>query len=189
MPFQLSFADFQSGLHSLSEAADRGLSDLWHFPHLRTDVMCQHAKLIGHAGELLVESMLLRHGLVSAALPDTFPVDRVIFHPQRPVGMQIKTSMSARDGAFNFAVSKGYQRSPSGQRQYEPEDFDILALCVLPANVVYFTTQGRSSFRIPCRQIPALQANPIASLAAALKDLGLETPTSVPTPSAKIAPA
>ena len=87
--------------------------------------------------------------------------------------LQIKTSISERSGGWHFNISRGYNHSPGGLRPYAAADFDLLALVVLPENVVRFSRDRRSSQRIMRSEIAGLRADPRGSLEETLLALGL----------------
>ncbi|MGL4241919.1 MAG: hypothetical protein ACRCTI_12475 [Beijerinckiaceae bacterium] len=153
------------------------LRDLWSYPEVSGAVLCRHAKLIGEAGEDLVDSTLKRLGLMTLTLPDIFPVDRVVLHPARPIKLQIKTATRpGADGSYVFDIFRGYGRSPGGLRRYDATDFDMLALVCLPLNLVIFTAAHRNTHRFRGAEIAALLRNPRRSLARAFAELGLALP-------------
>lgn len=149
---------------------------LWPFPEVPHYVLSRHAKMLGQAGEHLVDSLLCRYGLISLPVPEVLPVDRLVVHPDRLVRIQVKTSSSCRDGAYHFSLHKGYQRGPTGIKPYAPNDFDIAAFVVLPENVVLFTASKQASCRIPISEIAHLRARPRDSLDEALLELGVQNP-------------
>lgn len=116
----------------------------------------------------------MRLGYVCLPLPDMFPVDRLLLHPARTLGIQVKTcTRAARDGSYRFEIQHGYSRSPGGVRPYRPGAYDLLALVVLPLNAVLFSAETAHRQQIDAREIPALQRSPGRSLDTALAALGL----------------
>lgn len=171
MPVQLPLTGLSLPEPAPLAAAD--LSDLWSYPDLSTQTLCTHAKLLGHAGECLADSLLSRFGLLSIPLPEMSPADRLVLHPARPLRLQVKTTSTRRGTAWQFNIQRGYAHAPSGIRPYEAGAFDLLALVVLPENVVRFTAELRPRHRIAQAEIAALRAKPRASLEEALLSLGL----------------
>lgn len=147
---------------------------LWDYPHIPGSVVCEHAMLIGSAGEALVDSLLLRHGLLPMHVPGNLTSDRLVYTPGGLVRMQVKTCSMPRDGVYSFHVGKGYRNTPQGVRAYGPDDFDVLALVCLADNAVFFTHELRPDFRIPVSAIPSLRAAPRASLEEALINIGID---------------
>ena len=60
MPVQLPLTGL--ALPEPAPLASADLSDLWSYPDLSTQTLCTHAKLLGHAGECLTDSLLCRFG-------------------------------------------------------------------------------------------------------------------------------
>ncbi|WP_187298168.1 hypothetical protein [Jannaschia donghaensis] len=147
---------------------------LWDYPDIPGSVICEHAVLIGSAGESLVDSLLLRHGLLPMHVPGNLASDRLVHTPGGLTRMQIKTCSLPRNGAYSFHVGKGYRGTPQGVRAYGADDFDVLALVCLADNAVFFTHELRPDFRIPVSAIPSLRAAPRASLEEALIGIGID---------------
>lgn len=178
MPFQLSLPGLAAGLPINTANVEQNLTDLWAYPDVPSAALCTHAKLIGAAGEALVDSMLMRLGLISIPLPEAFPADRLILHSEGLISLQIKTCSTARNGVYSFSIQKGYQHSPAGLRNYETGDFDILACVALPENVVLFSAGLRTSCRIRLSEVPGLRRSPRCSLEEAFHSLGISCPAS-----------
>ncbi|WP_138936633.1 hypothetical protein [Roseovarius arcticus] len=170
----MSFQPLLSGLDALSEPQTpppgHALRD---FPHVSSQALSANAKWIGRAGELLVESVLLRIGLVSSGLPEFMSADCVVHQPGRLLSVQIKTCSRPREGAFHFNISKGYHRSPTGVRRYGSGDYDLLALVALSENVVKFTANQRRMQSFLLADVHELRTHPRRSLDAALEERGL----------------
>lgn len=147
---------------------------LWDYPDIPGSVICEHAVLIGSAGEALVDSLLLRHGLLPMHVPGNLASDRLVYTPGGLARMQVKTCSMPRDGAYSFHIGKGYRNTPQGVRAYGVDDFDILALVCLADNAILFTEELRSDIRIPVRMVPGLRADPRASLEEALMGIGID---------------
>lgn len=147
---------------------------LWNYPELPGSVICEHAMLIGSAGEALVDSLLLRHGLLPMHVPGNLSSDRLVYTTGGLVRIQIKTCSMPRDGAYSFHVGKGYRNTPQGVRAYAADDFDVLALVCLADDAILFTEELRSDFRIPVRMVPGLRSDPRASLEQALFGIGID---------------
>ncbi|WP_323811304.1 hypothetical protein [Yoonia sp. 67-2] len=161
-------------LHRLLDDSDLlhdALHDLGAYPNVASDAVCRRARLIGLAGEALVDSLLLRHGLHPSPLPDGASADRLIPLGQRTVRIQIKTRTHPGPRGYAFRMRKGYRGNPLGTRAYEVGDFDIAALVALPANVVFFTCAPGINLTVPLNAIPELAARPLASLDLALQAL------------------
>lgn len=179
MPIQLS-------LPGLPPIAPKLLNprhnDLTTYPDVSSAILSRHAKLLGRAGEALVDSFLARWGILSLDVPECQPFDRLLLIEDVALRAQIKTASAARDGHYHFEVSHGYRGSPQGVRSYAAGSFDLLALVVLPHNAVMFCADPARRHRIAVGDIPRLQAAPRASLDAALSDLGLDA--AVPSATA-----
>ena len=181
MPVQLPLAHLSLPPVALPDSARA--ADLWSFPDLDRDTLCHHAKILGLAGEHFVDSMLLRFGLLPLPLPEHSSADRLVLHPEAVLKLQIKTATAERNGSWSFSICKGYNHSPSGLRPYNASDFDLLALVVLPENVVRFTRERRPTQRITRPEIASLRADPRASLEEALLSIGLSAPGLAALPS------
>ncbi|MEI4264319.1 hypothetical protein [Roseovarius sp. D0-M9] len=152
------------------------------FPRLSRDMLTSHAKWFGLSGECLVDSILLRFGIYTSQLPEMLPADRIVYHPEGDLRMQIKTCCRARNGFFHFNITKGYHRSPRGVKSYATDDFDVVALVALSENAVKFTANRQPSTRIALSEIDALRADPCASLDGAIEDLDRSaSSTSMPS--------
>lgn len=173
-----------SGFEALftPQAASPSIDDISQFPKLSHGMLTRYAKWFGLSGEHLVDSILLRFGIYTSQLPEMLPVDRIVYHPERTLRLQIKTCCRPRNGFFRFSLTKGYHRSPTGVKSYAPSDFDLVALVALSENVVKFTADRHQSHRIALCEIDALRADPYASLEQAIDDLGLSR-ASVPAPA------
>lgn len=149
-------------------------ADLWDWPDVDAATLCAQACLLGAAGEALVDSVLLRYGLVPLPVPPGMAADRLVVHPDRLLRMQIKSTSSRREDGYAVNVVRGYRGSPQGRRAYDADDYDILAIAVLPEMVVHFTTECRGRHRVPWGEIAALRARPRDTLETALVALGLD---------------
>jgi len=154
-------------------------ADLRDYPDIPGRVMCQYAKQLGAAGELLFDSLMMRLGERALPCAEHEPFDRVLWLPDGLVRVQIKTRHTATGDSYVFDIKKGYQRGPTGTKPYDPSEFDLLALVILPEGVIHFTAEWRQTHRIRLSEIPRLRARPGGSLAAALDRLGI-TKTAVP---------
>lgn len=162
-----------------------GSHQLWSFPDLSREERCRHAKVLGLAGECLVDSILLRYGLSMMRLPEFTAVDRLILHPEQILRLQVKTTTVRQNGDWYFNAHHGYGRSPQGLRPYAPDAFDLLALVVLPENAVCFTAERKARHRIRDAELSRLKQDPRLSLEAAFWSLGL----SVPGPEMRVSEA
>ena len=175
-----------SGFEELfSSRPPPSVTDIRRFPDLSRDTLTRHAKWFGLAGEHLVDSILLRFGIYTSQLPEMLPADRIVYHPNGDLRLQIKTCCRSRGGFFHFNLVKGYHRSPTGVQSYATSDFDLVALVALSENAVKFTAERHKSHRVAVSELTALQADPCASLERAIDDLGLsDTNNSEATPAA-----
>jgi hypothetical protein len=147
------------------------LADLEHYPEVPPEALCRRARMIGLAGEALVDSLLLRHGLLPSPVPDGSSSDRLVPLARRSLRLQIKVRTRASGRGYVFRMQKGYRGSPAGCRGYDPGDYDIAALVALPLNTVLFTADRARTLLLPLEEVPRLAARPLASLEAALRDL------------------
>ncbi len=175
---------YQPTLAGLEEIFRRPLTppqpDLLQFPEIDTETLRYHGKQFGRAGELLVESTLLRFGLQSVSLPEHLPFDYAVLHERGLIRVQVKTASRLRDGRYHFTISKGYHRSPAGVRGYSQADYDLLALVGLSENVVKFTADRRRSQSIGVEEIEELRRRPGASFEYALEELGVDQMAPAP---------
>jgi hypothetical protein len=153
------------------DALSVSFHQLAHYPDVAPDVLCHHARAIGQAGESLVDSLLLRHGLVSAHLPDGNCADRLLLLPRTSLKLQIKTRTRPSPSGYVFRMKKGFRASGDGCRPYEAGDYDIAALVALPRNAVMFTAAQGATLTIPHDRVPKISCDPLCSLAQALADL------------------
>lgn len=154
-------------------------TSLWGYPDCPTEILQCHAKRIGASGELLFDSLMTRFGLLSGKFDETTSFDRLLIVGDVGLFVQIKTTTHAQNGIYRFSASRGYNRSPGGVRAYEAGEFDLLALAVLPENVMAFTTSRRVYQGIAATAIPALRARPRDTLEEALRALGVPIPGEV----------
>lgn len=150
-------------------------SALANYPDIPAGALCRHAKMLGRAAELLVDSLLVRLGERVFPVDEHEPFDRLLWLDGQPLRVQIKSRHRRLGALWPFEVRKGYQRAPEGTRPYGADEFDLLALVVLPEAVVKFVPAGGVRHSIHQREIAALRARPRDSLDAALRALGLET--------------
>ncbi len=158
--------------------------DLRCFPDVSSDALKAHGKELGRAGELLVESTLLRIGLSSVSVAEHLPFDCVLLHSDGLIRIQVKTAARPRNACYNFNISRGYHRSPGGVRDYADTDFDLLALVALSDNVVKFSADRRRSQSVGIDEVGTLRQQPGASFHRALEELRItrdETPTAGPS--------
>lgn len=163
-----------SGFEDLFSCSPPQVSDdIVNFPNLSHDTLTRYAKWFGTAGELFVDSTLLRFGIHTSHLPEMLSADRIMYHGENALRLQIKTCCRARNGSFHFSLSRGYHRSPGGVTGYAESDFDLVVLVALSENAIKFTADKRRSQSISLREIEGLREDPCASLNLALADLGL----------------
>ncbi|PWR01301.1 hypothetical protein DKT77_17690 [Meridianimarinicoccus roseus] len=155
-------------------------ASLWDYPDCPTEILLRHAKLTGAAGEALFDSMMLRLGLLPLEIPEANGADRLLIVGNVGLKVQVKATTHSQDGVYRFSASKGYNRGHIGVRAYEAGEFDLLALAVLPENVIAFTTSKRTYQGIPTTAIPALRLRPRDTLEEALRDLGVPIPGETP---------
>lgn len=144
------------------------------YPDTQVADICRHAKVLGRAAELLVDSVLTRLGERVYPADEYERHDRILLLPN---GAAIRIQVKARHsrtatGAYVFNLKQRSSRGCSGKGPYLPEDFDLLAMVVLTEGVVYFTADWQTRHVIEPGEIPALRRAPRASLDAALARLG-----------------
>jgi hypothetical protein len=141
----------------------RSIIDLAEYPNVPGDVLCRHAKLLGQAGEALVDSLFMRAGITPLKMPEGLPSDRLFLLPQGTLTAQIKIQTRLRGDSYVFTLQRGYRGSPSGCRAYERGDFDLAILVILPALAVKVVQDPGNSVRIREAELPALLAHPLGS--------------------------
>lgn len=146
-------------------------TDLSNFPHIEAVAASRRARLLGQAGEHIVDSILLRHGLFCAPMPEGAPSDRLMPLSNRSFRLQIKTRTRPDPRGYVFKMQKGYRFSPAGCRPYAEGDYDIAALVALPINTVMFSAAQSATILMPTEQIPQFRAHPLASLDQAVREL------------------
>lgn len=176
MAIQLPLAGLLPVLPAHPASAAAPHLSLWNYPDCPTETLNRHAKALGAAGEFLFDSHMARLGLLSCPLPEASSADRLLVVGDRGLRVQVKATTHAQAGAYRFSASRGYNRSPGGVQPYAPDAFDLLALVVLPENVIVYTTSRRTCQSIPVRAIPGLRAHPRDTLEEALRDLGVPIP-------------
>lgn len=142
------------------------------YPDVAAADLCRHAKTLGRAGELLVDSLFARLGERLLEAPEHEAYDRILWLPDQALRVQIKTRHRASGGQWVFTLTRGYQRGPGGTRPYAPGDYDILAAVLLSEGVVSFAPRGLHRHCIPLSAVPRLRARPRDSLDATLRALG-----------------
>ena len=77
MPFQ----PFLPGLTAPStpSSASHMSASLLHYPDVSANALCENAKTLGHAAELLVDSVFARLGIIAASFPEYSRFDRMIW--------------------------------------------------------------------------------------------------------------
>lgn len=168
---QLSFPDVVLPLRPAeTRDARRALST---YPDMPTSDLCRYAKHLGSSAELLVDSIFMRLGERAFPVPEHERHDRLLVLPDDTlVRVQVKARHTQTGGDYIFNLKQRSERGATGRGPYEVQDFDLLALVVLPEAAVRFTADWQSRHVIHLSEIPALRRNPRASLDAALARLG-----------------
>jgi hypothetical protein len=179
MAVQLPLAGLAPAHPAPAVSDDACDTSLWDYPDCPTEILNRHAKRIGTSGEQLFDSFMTRFGLQAHALSEAHSADRLLIVGNVGLYVQIKTTTHPHGGIYRFSASRGYNRSPGGVRAYEAGAFDLLALAVLPENVIAFTTSRRMYQGIAATAIPALRARPRDTLEEALRALGVPIPGEV----------
>ncbi len=141
----------------------RSIIDLAQYPDVRGEVLCRHARLLGQAGEALVDSLLMRAGITPLRMPEGIPSDRLFLLSQGALTGQIKIQTRPRGDTYVFNLRRGYRGSPAGCRAYERGDFDLAICVILPLLVIKVEHAPSSSVRITPAEIPRLRARPLDS--------------------------
>lgn len=164
--------------------------DLRHWPDVSAETVCQHARRLGSAGELLFDSQMLCFGEKPLDPGEFFPFDRLILRAPRALRVQIKSViMPAERGGYSVEPRKGYRGSPRGIRRYEDGDFDLLAIVLLRESVIRYSAEKAARYHIPLACIEQLRRDPrasfdsaIAALDAAARDDTAPDASSAPAP-------
>ncbi|MGR3435064.1 MAG: hypothetical protein ACU0CO_09280, partial [Shimia sp.] len=113
---------------------------------------------------------------------DDHSADKLVCIDDTLVGVQIKTvTHPDTGGTWRVQVRRGCSRG-TGRRGYPAAAFDLLAVAVLPENVVFFTADRTECHAIRVCEIAGLRAAPLASFAQALCTLGLDPWPEPPVP-------
>ena len=156
-------------------------ADLFAYPDVPGSTLARHGRTIGRAGEDLVASILRRHGFIVLDLDD-HSADKLICIGDTLIGVQIKTvTHPDAGGSWRVQVRRGCSRG-AGRRGYATAAFDLLAVAVLPENVVLFTADRTECHAICLCEIAGLRADPMASLTQALCTIGLDPWPEPPAP-------
>jgi hypothetical protein len=142
--------------------------ELASYPNVSAAALCRHARAVGLAGERLVDSILLRHGVTVAEMQDGLSADRLLLLGELSLKLQIKTRTTPAAAGYLFRMKKGYRHTGLGCRAYAADDYDIAALVALPINTVMFTAARSGTLLMPTAAIPRLARDPLASLEAAI---------------------
>lgn len=171
MPHQFCLPGISLGAPLLPDSSDSAEQNLRNYPDVPAMTISRHAKSIGAAGEALFDSFMFRIGEMPFSIGDHLPFDRLLWRDSSLIRVQIKTSTRSAGGFYNFSITRGYRGNPGGVRPYGPDDFDMLALVILPENAIYFTVEKTKSHRVPVQLVKHLQAEPRASFDTALADI------------------
>jgi hypothetical protein len=144
------------------------------YPAMSTEMLCRYAKHLGHAAELLVDSVLMRLGERAYPAAEFERHDRLLLLPDGvPIRIQVKARhCRTQTGAYVFNLQQRSARGCSGKGPYQPQDFELLAMVVLAEGVVHFTAAWQNRHVVEPGEIPTLRRHPRASLDAALAQLG-----------------
>lgn len=142
------------------------------FPDIPADAKCFHAKRLGTAGELFVDSLLVRLGFDPIPTHEYQPYDRIVPVNGHLAKMQVKVRLSAESGRFIYQVCHGNPRHDTGVRAYGVGDFDLLALVCLHHNVIKFSASRARQQYIALSEVARLQARPFETLGRAIIEAG-----------------
>lgn len=176
---QFYLPGFQPSADPVSDAAPyRGPFAAQHalatYPDVPGNVRSHFGKPIGRAGEALVTSVLSRYGFETFQSSEEQRFDLLVRYTAdggqttKEARIQVKTATAASNGCYSFGMQRGYRGSPQGRQAYDPEDYEVAALVILPRNAVYFTTEKRPQHVIRVTEVRQLVACPRHSLFAAL---------------------
>lgn len=172
-PVQLDFFD---AMGAASKARPRGPlikrlpSALW-FPDLAGSARSADAKVIGLSGEHLVMSEVTRHGFEAWLVPERFGHDIRVNHIRLSWRIQVKTVTFPKNGYYTVTLQKGCHSSAQGRRDYDVDEFEMVAIAILPHNVVIFTHQRGPTIRISEAEVRFAIENPGNSFLTAFAEL------------------
>lgn len=155
------------GRESFTEA----YGPLWSYPAVSSHDRRMNAVLIGKSGEHLVNSILLRHGIVGYYGGDFSGCDLRIRSPIGDISIRIKTITQRRGEYYYFSMRRGSVHLKGGVREYDHSELAIAALVVLPLNAVRFTADLSLSPSIHVSEINRLICRPQESLGKAIAQL------------------
>lgn len=142
------------------------------FPDVASNILSLKAKELSIAGERFVDSTVFRYGFQTVDVAESEPFDRMLFAQSMALRTQIKTKINPNAaGDYVFSICKGSARNKTGRTLYDPDDFDLLALVILPKNAVFFTCAKDRTITIPGRLIPRLVETPQLTLFHAVEDI------------------
>lgn len=168
--------DFFDAMEAPRKAPPRGPlierlpAALW-FPYLASAARSADAKVIGLSGEHLVLSEVTRHGFEACLVPERFGHDIRVNHSRLSWRIQVKAVTFPKNGYYTVVLQKGCHSSALGRRDYDSDEFDMVAIAILPHNVVIFTRQRGPTIRISEAEVRFAIANPGNSFLTAFAEL------------------
>lgn len=168
--------DFFDAMGAVRKARPRGPlikrlpAALW-FPDLAGAARSADAKVIGLSGEHLVMSEVTRHGFEACLVPERFGHDIRVNHSRLSWRIQVKAVTFPKNGYYTVVLQKGCHSSAQGRRDYDPDEFDMVAIAILPRNVVIFTRQSGPTIRISEAEVRFASENPGNSFLTAIGEL------------------
>lgn len=158
-----------------TEPAPRGQNcpfprQIW-FPHIGGSARSEAATILGDAGELLTMSEVRRLGFEANQTQGGHSHDIRAAWKRSTWRIQVKTVSFPVNGYYMVNLQKGYRNSPQGRRDYEEDAFDMVAIVILPLNVVIFTCRRDPQIRISVAEVMFAQSHPGNSLRTAFLDM------------------
>lgn len=168
---QLDFLDLLPGHHTQAASSLPALFPpmIW-FPHISGAERSESACSLGLSGEHLVMAELIRQGF-EAYLATGLSHDIRAGWMRLSWRIQVKAVTLPKDGFYSVNLQKGYRNSPQGRRDYGEDAFDMVAIVVLPLNVVIFTCQRDAVIRISQSEVRYAQAHAGNSLRTAFAEM------------------
>lgn len=145
--------------------------DLIWFPHINGSERSGSATSLGLSGEYVVMAEAIRHGFEAYLAHGGLSHDIRAAWKRISWRIQVKAVTFPTNGSYTVNLQKGYRNSPQGRRGYDADAFDMVAVVILPLNVVIFTCQRDAQIRIGVDEVRYAQAHPGNSFRTAFLEM------------------